>query len=442
MMAPKKGRKHSCQTLPPDLLSNLPKNALDGILVRLPLREAVRTSILSKKWRYTWCKLPELTLDETLWETPADAGSLRWGRDLTFVTSNFTKIMYHILTLHAGPITKFTLSISMLVSCPNVDNLIYFLSRDDIKDLVLRLPEPEDNLYKLPSSFFTCLQLRHLTLQHCLILPPPTFRGFDKLISMELSGVKISSKYLESLISNCPLLEQLVLEINHVMKVIEINAPMLRSFDFTGSVRFLCLKNIPLLEKFSLADSEYVDRKESHDIVKFFRSLSTIEHLHLEYMWFSACLGLDIPARLPFNLNRVKHFSLRFSLICLDEVLCTLCLIRSFPYLQYLKIEIVGNHDEDIPALECLEVEHFSDVTFNHLREVRLIMGTGSKPEMQLIKLLLAKSPLLVRMLIEAGMFEEFVPARIQESAAVQMLVKVAKFQRASPTAEVDLRLF
>ncbi|XP_059291010.1 putative F-box/LRR-repeat protein At3g44090 isoform X3 [Lycium ferocissimum] len=348
MMAPKKGRKHSCQTLPPDLLSNLPKNALDGILVRLPLREAVRTSILSKKWRYTWCKLPELTLDETLWETPADAGSLRWGRDLTFVTSNFTKIMYHILTLHAGPITKFTLSISML----------------------------------------------------------------------------------------------LVLEINHVMKVIEINAPMLRSFDFTGSVRFLCLKNIPLLEKFSLADSEYVDRKESHDIVKFFRSLSTIEHLHLEYMWFSACLGLDIPARLPFNLNRVKHFSLRFSLICLDEVLCTLCLIRSFPYLQYLKIEIVGNHDEDIPALECLEVEHFSDVTFNHLREVRLIMGTGSKPEMQLIKLLLAKSPLLVRMLIEAGMFEEFVPARIQESAAVQMLVKVAKFQRASPTAEVDLRLF
>ncbi|XP_059291062.1 F-box/FBD/LRR-repeat protein At1g13570-like isoform X4 [Lycium ferocissimum] len=300
MMAPKKGRKHSCQTLPPDLLSNLPKNALDGILVRLPLREAVRTSILSKKWRYTWCKLPELTLDETLWETPADAGSLRWGRDLTFVTSNFTKIMYHILTLHAGPITKFTLSIN----------------------------------------------------------------------------------------------------------------------------------------------SEYVDRKESHDIVKFFRSLSTIEHLHLEYMWFSACLGLDIPARLPFNLNRVKHFSLRFSLICLDEVLCTLCLIRSFPYLQYLKIEIVGNHDEDIPALECLEVEHFSDVTFNHLREVRLIMGTGSKPEMQLIKLLLAKSPLLVRMLIEAGMFEEFVPARIQESAAVQMLVKVAKFQRASPTAEVDLRLF
>lgn len=433
-----KGRKHSCRTLPPDLLSNIPKNALDGILVRLPLRDVVRTSILSKKWRYIWCRLPELTLDETLWETHDERLQLRTGKDLTFVTSNFTKIMYHILTLHARLITKFTLSIRFLVGCPNVDNLIYFLSGDDIQDLVLRLPE--DNLYKLPSSFFTCLQLRHLTLQNCLILPPPTFRGFDRLINMELCDVKISSKFLESLISNCPLLEQLVLEIDRILNVIEINAPMLRSFDFTGSVRFLCLKNIPLLAKFSLADSEYIDWAERRDIVKFFQSLSTLEHLHLEYMCFAAGPDL-VPARLPFDLNHVKHFSLRVDPSDLDEVLCTLCLIRSFPYLQYLKIEILGE-DNGIPALECLEVEHFSDVTFNHLREVRLIMGAGTKPEMQLIKLLLAKSPVLVRMLIEPWMAEEFVPATIKESATVQMLVEVTKFQRASPTAEVDLLLF
>ncbi|KAK4341602.1 hypothetical protein RND71_040103 [Anisodus tanguticus] len=311
MMAPNKGIKHSCQTLPPDLLSNLPNDALDCILVRLPLREAVRTSILSKKWRYTWCRLPEVTLDETLWKTPDDT----------------------------GPVTKFTLSISILVGCPNVDNLIYFLSRDAIQDLVLRLPKPEDNLYKLPSSLFTCLQLRRLTLE--------------------------------------------------------------------SSVRFLCLKNIPLLAKISLMDDE-----GRCDIVKFFQSLSTIEHLHLEYMDQLKTYQQGFP--LILTVSNIVPYA--FFLCFLDEVLCALCLIRSFPYLQYLKIEIIDVNYEDIPALECLEVEHFSDVTFNHLREVRLIMGTGSKPEMQLIKLLLAKSPVLVRMLIEAGMFEE--------SATVQMLVE------------------
>ncbi|KAJ8544803.1 hypothetical protein K7X08_017386 [Anisodus acutangulus] len=40
----------------------------------------------------------------------------------------------------------------------------------------------------------------------------------------------------------------------------------------------------------------------------------------------------------------------------------------------------------------------FSDVTLNHLRTVKFIRITGTKPEMELIKLLLEKSPTLVRM--------------------------------------------
>lgn len=47
--------------------------------------------------------------------------------------------------------------------------------------------------------------------------------------------------------------------------------------------------------------------------------------------------------------------------------------------------------DNDIPALESLEVERFSDVEFNHLREVKLMQTNGIIPEIQLMKLQLSK---------------------------------------------------
>ncbi|KAF3615857.1 hypothetical protein FXO38_34878, partial [Capsicum annuum] len=48
-MKPPKGRRH-CRSLTPDVISDLPDNVIDVILLRLPCKDAVRTSILSKKW--------------------------------------------------------------------------------------------------------------------------------------------------------------------------------------------------------------------------------------------------------------------------------------------------------------------------------------------------------------------------------------------------------
>uniref|UniRef100_M1BTE4 Ubiquitin-protein ligase n=1 Tax=Solanum tuberosum TaxID=4113 RepID=M1BTE4_SOLTU len=330
-----------CRSLIPDVLSNLPDNVIDVILMCLPCKDAVRTSILSKKWRYKWCRRTEFTLDKSHWVTK---------NDLLHPTIKFKKIICQFLTLHEGPITKFTLDIVNLENSPEIDNFIYFLSRNGIQHLVLHLSF--DNPYKLPSSVFTCSQLRHLSLHNCSIHHSSAFKGFNRLISLELCEVIISSELLESLIYHCPLLEQLMLVILENLDTIEINVPTLRTLDFTGYISSICLKNSPRLVKLSL-EGRYME-VEDLDFAKVFESCSALEHLLFDFSNF----------------------------------------------------ELYSEDEEDDRILECLELQRFSDVTFNHLREVKLKCFGGTTPEMQLIKLLLAKSPVLVRMLIDRWFLE------------------------------------
>lgn len=67
----------------------------------------------------------------------------------------------------------------------------------------------------------------------------------------------------------------------------------------------------------------------------------------------------------------------------------------------------------------------FSDMTLNHLRTVKIKSLAGAEAEMHLIKVLLAKSPLLARMVIE--------PYELEES----LKAEITKFQRASSKAEI-----
>lgn len=354
-MMPPERRKSGRHRSSIDRLSNLPKNVINSILMRLPLQDAVMTSILSKKWR------------------------------------------------------------------------------NDIQDLVLKFSEW--NRYRLPPSFFACSQLRHLTLQNCVICPPPAFKGFDMLNSLNLCDVTISSKLLESLISCSPLLEKLVLKISDTADHLQINAPNLRSFDFTGCIKYISLRSVPLLSKLSLPHQKSIEESEKCDFDKFFQLLSALEHLYLANGsdQFLVTTAAEIPRRLSSPLNYLKRFNI--TLRGLADFFVALCLIQSSPYIQDIEMEVYCLRYYILEKLEASnEVDEvlasFSDVTLNHLRTVQLGGVEGIKVELQLIKLLLTKSPMLVRMLIDPSRGDNY-------DARRDKIIAATTIQRASSKANV-----
>ena len=66
---------------------------------------------------------------------------VRMYSDRPVVENRIVKFITHALFLYQGPVHKFQLSTSYLHCFPDIDQWMLFLSRSDIKELVLELGE-------------------------------------------------------------------------------------------------------------------------------------------------------------------------------------------------------------------------------------------------------------------------------------------------------------
>ncbi|CAA2994258.1 F-box FBD LRR-repeat At1g13570-like [Olea europaea subsp. europaea] len=270
---------------PVDRISNLPENVIADILMCLPTRDAASTSILSKQWRYKWVKLPHLIFDVTVWqEFKVDERTMR-----------FFLFLYQVLLRHQGPITKFSLVIPRLKSCSHIDHVINFLSNYGVEEFIFEIYKG----YRIPSSLFMYLQLKRLTLSACLINPPPAFKGFNRLVRMELCDVIIDAEVLQSLISSCLLLEQLLLDFRNEFDFLEIDAPMLRLFHlrrfFCSSI---CIKRSQHLATVRVTSRQHIMADEFNygncNFVGFFDSLPALHKLCMDFHFMLVWLIINI----------------------------------------------------------------------------------------------------------------------------------------------------
>lgn len=213
-----------------DRISSLPQDLLNRILVRLPLRDAVRTSILSSQWRFAWSKIPVINFNE----------ECRLQLKGQPTSGRLSRIVDHVLLLHDSPtIQIFVLSRYLSGYNSDVDKWILILWRKGVEYLDLEFFRSVGDASRVSPYLFFCKQLRILRLHHCKLVVPPTFQGFPRLVRLNLESASVSEETINNLLPLCPLLNHLKLGYENLLSCLKINAPKLKFLSVNGAFQNL-----------------------------------------------------------------------------------------------------------------------------------------------------------------------------------------------------------
>ncbi|KAF5198661.1 F-box/RNI-like superfamily protein [Thalictrum thalictroides] len=102
-----------------DMNNNLPEEVMDEILKRMHIKDAAKTSVVSKQWRHRWASIPEIVFG---------SDQYTWGR---YIKSNSDKIkvVTDVLLLHTGIISKFELNYLLDNNSYAINRWIVYLAR-------------------------------------------------------------------------------------------------------------------------------------------------------------------------------------------------------------------------------------------------------------------------------------------------------------------------
>jgi hypothetical protein len=402
-----------------DIITNLPAHIIDKILSHLSLRDAVRMSMLSSKWRYKWATIPHLVFD--------NHSVLVSSQDQTFIKNKLVNIVDHVLLLHKGPTHKFKLSHRDLQGVSDIDRWILVLSRGSVKEFVLEIWK--GHRYKLPSSLYSCKNLIHLELFNCLLKPPPLFNGFKSLKSLDLQHITMVQDVFEHLIASCPLLERLTLMNFDGFTHLNIHAPNLLFFDIGGvfeAVNFQHTFQLAIVSIGLYINAGY-DQNPSlsggNNMVKFFSLLPRLQRLEVQNFFLKYLAAGKVGERLPDPCIEMSYLSLHINFEDREECNAALCLLRSSPNLQELDILV---RQEEV-AMPNGVIEDYEYCSFTHLRFIKIAGISGIPQELNFINYLLANSPSLERMTIK--------PA--SSDLESELLKDLLRFRRASVLAEI-----
>ncbi|KAK9054429.1 hypothetical protein SSX86_025507 [Deinandra increscens subsp. villosa] len=354
----KKKRAGKATQLSMDRISTLPQPILEIIISLLPTtKEAARTSILSREWRYKWNKIPKLKFDN--FDLKMHVRSTK-----TNTRCKYFSDVHQVLLLRQGPVHELTIHICEGCDRYELDEIILHLAKNHTIKKLTVYGWDFRAWFKLPISVFLLHHLADLYLCSVNLDHQPIFNGFASLRSLVLHDVRISAKSLLHLLSNCP---------------------SLKSFRLTW-------------------DDVYID--DIHcTVIELFKCLPVIEHLTTCYDIFKWLILDSVPKALPTSLFHLRYF--RFD-ICFKEgygLAFLLILIRCSPNLQKINLEIEPGHECD--GEYVVVWEDYSDVWLEHLHELEIEYFANSKPEMDFVKFILARSPKLKNVRIRSAVYRE-----------------------------------
>ncbi|XP_075096145.1 F-box/FBD/LRR-repeat protein At1g13570-like [Nicotiana tabacum] len=377
-----------------DRLSEMPGNIIDHILDLMPIKDAAKTSILARKWRYIWCMHPNIVLDKLTCR--------KFSTNPLLVLDN---TINQILLQHIGNIIKFVLDFSQVDLLPltNIDMWIRYVIIKGVRDLTLDFSN--NNPYKLPTYIYYYQNMTDLTLNNCLFKPQDFIFSYPNLKTLYLKQITFMATP-KSIVLKAPLLANLTIMYCWGTESLNIVSPKL-SYLFVVESHYLDLSSFMKcsnLAVVSLSLCKVVENPRQYErstLLKFIFGLPMLEKLYLDTFYLKF-LGEDpFPRSLPVVQNCLRHMMLSLALSNLAQVSFALHFIPCFHNSKTLQIWVfdTGNHADDV--LNYLEKLKNLDRPIPNLEQVVIRSFTGSKPELLFIKLLFAATPSLIRMSIE-----------------------------------------
>ncbi|XP_019159976.1 PREDICTED: F-box/FBD/LRR-repeat protein At1g13570-like [Ipomoea nil] len=386
-----------------DKLINLPTDVLTCILDRLPARDAARTSILSRKWRYIWAGHPNLVLDP---------------KNIVTVTKNdFVGIVNQILLQHIGPILTFHVSLSdvHMSQYPNIDPWILYLSRNGLRKF--RVENSSHDLYALPSYVFLCQELTFLYLSNCIFKQPcGTIRSFQNLKILFLSQVAFKPEVSASIFAASKL-ECLRLQSCSGMDHLNFDGCLSSLWAlilcYNHGVKLSCFMNCKSITHARLLSPMEVNKcfgpGERINLASLFEHWPLLSNLFLDGHHLKLLAAGSIMSALPVKINNLRDLLL-YQINFTD--LIPMVTADNSLVLQYLQ------------ERSCMSEE------INSLRALKMKFFHGSRAEMLFVKLILACCPALERV--------SFVDKKVVEVSEVSNILKeLVLFPRASRKAQI-----
>ncbi|MCD7468597.1 hypothetical protein HAX54_006961 [Datura stramonium] len=421
-----------------DLISNLDDQLLCSIISYLPTKEAIATSIYSKRWRYLWKSLTRLSFhrqqqqrsNQVQHSTPSlsvidNILSSQIGNVIEFfhmnhlpqdwITSNNNN--NHNMQRWIERLKNQKRLGGISLSCQN-NNIIY----------------GAPYLFEVPRGIFHGQSLRFVELNEYILTSASPFEGCVNVKTLKLVRVTLTShETLAGIIGNCATLENLRLDACNIMKerVIDVHVhhEKLKVIEFNDihitKFHLIC----ETLNEFVLENSSY-SSKEFHSIHSpNLRILRTNNHNLLDW-----CIGLrsrdfeSFKYGIPFMEVRVLCTTLNLNSMSDNIVLSFI--FRVWSHLQKLditnKVDDTStlNSEPDLLPQENMfwEKKELSDSFTHHLRFVKIRGFTGEEREIRLVNHVIRNASVLEKLVIQCSDF-----VSTQGAAATLRLLSVPR---------------
>ncbi|XP_010485101.1 PREDICTED: F-box/FBD/LRR-repeat protein At5g53840-like [Camelina sativa] len=335
-----------------DRISHLPDHLISEILTRLSTKDAVRTSVLSTRWRNLWQLVPILDLD---------------SRSEFRLFSEFVSFAGRFFDFHKDScVQKLRLTTYDPDDKSYLTSWIDFVTRRRIQHLEINVVSCYYSFGDIPLSLYTCdtlvhLQLYRLTMVNvgCVSLP------CVKILHLKYNHYP-NEAILEKLISGSPVLEDLTIirSSTENAKVLQVRSKTLKRIHVNEFVHVVidapllqCLKtNLHLTKNITITNSGFpakvdIDFGGAHDVGdpngvskrKVIRDILT-DISRVRELVISLYFWKDIfPSFAPGPLLHFSYLSRLTATFCDSDLWMLPNLLKSCPKLESLILRLSAN---------------------------------------------------------------------------------------------------